>query len=573
MNTSIAGRYQCLVTWQDGVTLRTAPEIVEVVVGPALVVTSHPAPEIKVHAGEKATLECAVNQVIGVSFQWFFGTEEINDDLILRKKWNREDVDGENKCLLTITNVSLIHIGSYQCHVKGADNKNCLTKESKLEVVNRPRDQLAGFTATRKVALLIGNGDYCTQDKLKAPFRDIERLGKELKMIGFQVMSFYNIRRESMWRSIKMFVDCICPGSYALFYFTGHGFQEGKDTFIMPLERDSIARAVSDDTNAARTASEEELSQRFRDSLDDCFNLQALVDAMEAKSPALTAAIVDSCRIAFKDLHRSVKGYEPQTPKGTTAILHLTSYGLKAFERNDQENGFLVDFLTKKETGLLRSGVSVQKLFQSIQEVVKNNKDLQLHRKTQIPELTLTISEERSLADGFKPMEEEVAAGAAAAAGAAESVASAARLPVDYLDQVEIIFPNVDLSKLQRDRRTNVIVDRPMTNLVTVTVGGNTHTIGGLDTELQDRSSDQPVPGLADNLIITVKPIIGRYFANYPVGDEDSLIFKRNLLPFEFTRADSDVRIPRLDRILSSTESEDSTSLSSRFVAVPRRDK
>jgi len=91
------------------------------------------------------------------------------------------------------------------------------------------------FSATPRTALVIGNAAY--QDgPLSAPVRDARALAKVLRKLGFQVIEKFNLDRKGMKNAIRAFGRQLRerPG-VGLFYFSGHGLQEGGINYLIPI--------------------------------------------------------------------------------------------------------------------------------------------------------------------------------------------------------------------------------------------------------------------------------------------------------------------------------------------------
>lgn len=78
---------------------------------------------------------------------------------------------------------------------------------------------------TRKLALVIGIGQYDHFDSLSNPENDANDMASVLKTIGFTVTMALHLKRVEMKRIIVDFEDLIRPDDMALFYFAGHGTQ------------------------------------------------------------------------------------------------------------------------------------------------------------------------------------------------------------------------------------------------------------------------------------------------------------------------------------------------------------
>lgn len=96
---------------------------------------------------------------------------------------------------------------------------------------------------TRRVALVIGNGEY--GDPLEplhnnAP-RDAEAMRDALRARGFDVISRTNATPAQMQQAIGEFAKRLQTGDIVLFYFAGHAMQIGQQTLLVPAQPEAGA--------------------------------------------------------------------------------------------------------------------------------------------------------------------------------------------------------------------------------------------------------------------------------------------------------------------------------------------
>ena len=77
----------------------------------------------------------------------------------------------------------------------------------------------------RKLALIIGIGDYENITKLDNPENDADDLSLALESINFIVTKELNLKRVEMRHALVNFDESIKSGDLVLFYFAGHGTQ------------------------------------------------------------------------------------------------------------------------------------------------------------------------------------------------------------------------------------------------------------------------------------------------------------------------------------------------------------
>ena len=77
----------------------------------------------------------------------------------------------------------------------------------------------------RKLALVIGIGDYENGRKLKNAEKDANDISTLLKRIGFNVTKQINATCLVIKHILIDFIDSVRPTDMILFYFAGHGIQ------------------------------------------------------------------------------------------------------------------------------------------------------------------------------------------------------------------------------------------------------------------------------------------------------------------------------------------------------------
>lgn len=92
----------------------------------------------------------------------------------------------------------------------------------------------------RRIALVIGNGNYAQADKLKNPANDVVAVAAKLRKLGFYVMQATDMSRQDMVKSISAFGTKIEKEKYdvALFYYAGHGMNVNGANYMIPVDAD-----------------------------------------------------------------------------------------------------------------------------------------------------------------------------------------------------------------------------------------------------------------------------------------------------------------------------------------------
>lgn len=90
--------------------------------------------------------------------------------------------------------------------------------------------------ATKRVALIIGNGDYEQVGSLDNPARDARSMGDVLRNVGFDVVQGIDLDRAGMQDALKTFTNKLHSAEVALFYYAGHGIQVDGENYLIPVD-------------------------------------------------------------------------------------------------------------------------------------------------------------------------------------------------------------------------------------------------------------------------------------------------------------------------------------------------
>lgn len=128
------------------------------------------------------------------------------------------------------------------------------------------------FSASDKVALLIGNMDYKSESPLKAPSKDVQTLGESLLALNFRVVSLLNLTKPEIENAVMEFCHLVDRNVYAVCYFCGHGFEENGMSFLVPTDAPAAYKA------------------------EECVCANMVLENIQRKNPPLILMIMDICR-------------------------------------------------------------------------------------------------------------------------------------------------------------------------------------------------------------------------------------------------------------------------------------
>ena len=109
----------------------------------------------------------------------------------------------------------------------------------------------------RRVALVIGNGDYANAGRLQNPPRDAEAISDALKQLGFEVFLSKDLDQAHFATALTEYLDALNGAEVGMFYFAGHGIQingqnfllstnaTGENEFMIPSEGMELASVIA----------------------------------------------------------------------------------------------------------------------------------------------------------------------------------------------------------------------------------------------------------------------------------------------------------------------------------------
>ncbi|MBV8912351.1 MAG: caspase family protein, partial [Acetobacteraceae bacterium] len=97
----------------------------------------------------------------------------------------------------------------------------------------------AAEAAGKRVALVIGNGEYASVERLRNPVNDARLIAKTLADLGFELVGGgpqTNLDKAGMNRVIQEFGRALNGAEVALFYYSGHGLQVQGVNWLVPVD-------------------------------------------------------------------------------------------------------------------------------------------------------------------------------------------------------------------------------------------------------------------------------------------------------------------------------------------------
>jgi uncharacterized caspase-like protein len=137
----------------------------------------------------------------------------------------------------------------------------------------------------KRLAFVVGNADYVNAEPLPGSLSDAREMTKKLQASGFSVTSVENVATRNVFLSQFLnFLDQIEDGSFVVFYFSGHGFTYGGESYLAPLNfPKKVASSAVFATFMSVSALQERINLRnpavLLMFLDACRNISGFIDA------------------------------------------------------------------------------------------------------------------------------------------------------------------------------------------------------------------------------------------------------------------------------------------------------
>ena len=271
----------------------------------------------------------------------------------------------------------------------------------------------------RRVALVIGNGDYQAATKLINPINDAADIGEVLVGLGFDVEVRIDADLDTMEKAVLRFGNKLAGStdSVGFFYYAGHGVQSNGENYLIPVD--------------ARLSAESMLRIR-------AIPLQFVLDSIGEAGNKLNIIVLDACRDNPFSWARSsarglaVVGIQP----AASIVVYSTSAGKVAQDGTGRNGTFTEELLRHLPT----PGLDIMEVLR------RTGQDVQAKTASaQIPAiysqffgfLQLVPGEAPAMAGPAAPMETSAkaspAAGSVTSAGSSSGSSSESSGVLDYL--------------------------------------------------------------------------------------------------------------------------------------------
>ncbi|PUB09869.1 caspase family protein [Yoonia sediminilitoris] len=219
---------------------------------------------------------------------------------------------------------------------------------------------LPGLAAAKSLALIIGNDTYDNVPSLQKARADASGYQDVLQGLGFDVTMRTDLNGRDMGFELATFLDRIAPGDTVAFVFSGHGWSDGRENFLVPTD--------------IRVGGSETLIARESFALRNGVN--GIIDEIAKRGAGLTLAIVDACRdnpFATDQGTRSVglaRGLAPIDAPTGTFVAFSAGAGQTALDRLSDDDPAPYSVFTRHFLTELAKPQDLQSAFKRTQRLV-----------------------------------------------------------------------------------------------------------------------------------------------------------------------------------------------------------
>lgn len=212
---------------------------------------------------------------------------------------------------------------------------------------------IAGNAEAARLALIVGNDNYKSVERLRNARADAEAMAQSLREAGFSVSLHLDVGDRAFKQALRDFKAKISGGDEVVFFFSGHGVQIQSSNFLLPVD--------------IRGETEDQVR-------DEALPLQRVLDDFQDQKARFTLAIIDACRNnPFRTNGRSLggRGLSPTHPASGQMVMYAAGTGQQALDRlgnNDTSpNGVFTRVLLNE---MKKPGLPADRMLKQVREQV-----------------------------------------------------------------------------------------------------------------------------------------------------------------------------------------------------------
>ncbi len=205
----------------------------------------------------------------------------------------------------------------------------------------------------RRVALVIGNGEYAHSPKLSNPSRDAQAVANSLRAVGFQSVTVASdLSREGLIGALRTFAREADKADWVMVYYAGHGIEVGGVNYLIPVD----AKLETD-----------------RDTTFEAVSLEQVLSAVDG-AKKIKLVVLDACRdnpfaaqmrrsLATRSIGRGLGRIEPE---GATLVVYAAKHGQTALDGDGTNSPFAAALVKRMAT----PDIEINKIFRLIRDDV-----------------------------------------------------------------------------------------------------------------------------------------------------------------------------------------------------------
>jgi len=116
--------------------------------------------------------------------------------------------------------------------------RSCLAAGLAIGAAMFAAPSTAHADSEKRVALVIGNGDYKIAPHLDNPANDARAIAETLRKLGFEVVDGYDLDVSRMRKAVSDFSAALPQAKSAVVYYSGHGVSVDDEDFLLPVDID-----------------------------------------------------------------------------------------------------------------------------------------------------------------------------------------------------------------------------------------------------------------------------------------------------------------------------------------------
>ncbi len=214
--------------------------------------------------------------------------------------------------------------------------------------------------AARSLALIIGNDSYASIPKLSKARSDATGYAQYFKAQGFETHVHTDLDSKGALIALSAFLDQIEPGDTVAFVFSGHGWSDGRENYLLPVDISSTGSQT--------------LFKRQSIAVQNGVN--GIVDEIAQRGARLTLVVIDACRnnpFTSKDRTRSVgvaRGLVSEVAPEGTFIAFSAGAGQTALDAVSDNDPSPYSVFTRNFLKQLKKPQDLQSAFKATQLAV-----------------------------------------------------------------------------------------------------------------------------------------------------------------------------------------------------------